>query len=157
MKDILYVKGDATSPIGEGRKILIHCCNDENKWGKGFVMALSRKWKEPELQYRKWGNKGKKGNFKLGSVQFVKVEDDIIVGNMIGQHGIRKQGNVAPIRYGAIQKCLEKVKEAALRNNASIACPRFGSGLAGGSWGRIEELIESILSKNDIQVTVYSL
>ena len=127
MSKLKHIKGDATRPVGEGDKIIVHCCNDIGAWGAGFVVALSRHWKEPERQYRQW-HRSKKG-FKLGKVQYVKVEEDIVVCNMIGQRDIRSKGNVSPIRYGAIRKCLEKVKETALKNKASIHCPLFGAGL----------------------------
>lgn len=52
MKDIIYLKGDATKPIGDGLKIITHVCNNRGGWGKGFVKALSKKWKQPELNYR---------------------------------------------------------------------------------------------------------
>ena len=155
MSEIKHIKGDATKPIGDGNKIIIHCCNDVNAWGAGFVVALSRRWKEPERQYRQWGRNKK--NFKLGNVQFVKVEDDIVVCNMIGQRDIRKTDGLPPIRYGAIGKCLEKVKEAALKNKASIHCPLFGAGLSGGTWSKIEALLQEILADNGVSVTVYHL
>ena len=107
MKQIKYIVGDATSPIGDDRKIIFHCCNDIGKWGKGFVLALSDKWPITKTEYKKWYT-AKKG-FKLGAVQFVKVESDIVVCNMIGQHGIRKQGKVPPIRYSALGKCFDKL------------------------------------------------
>ena len=37
--------------------------------GKGFVMAISRRWKEPEQKYREWFKT--QYNFILGQVQFV--------------------------------------------------------------------------------------
>lgn len=46
--EILYIKGDATAPIGSGVKVITHICNDIGGWGKGFVLALSKKWKMPE-------------------------------------------------------------------------------------------------------------
>jgi O-acetyl-ADP-ribose deacetylase (regulator of RNase III) len=154
MKDIIYVTGDATAPIGDDNKLLIHCCNSIGGWGRGFVLALNQRWAEPKRQYKSWFQ-SKKG-FKLGNVQFVKVEDDIVVCNMIGQKGIKTVGKVPPIRYGAIAKCLEKVMIAAKRNDATVHAPKFGSDLAGGSWEKIEELIIEHLSEHDIQVTVYN-
>ncbi len=76
MKDINYVIGDATAPGIEGQKIIVHVCNDIGAWGKGFVMAISNRWPEPESQYRKWHKEKEKNNFGLGAVQFVQVEDD---------------------------------------------------------------------------------
>ena len=72
MKEINYIKGDATSPVSKGEKTICHICNDLGGWGKGFVLAISKRWKEPEAEYRKWYIE--KNNFSLGEVQFVQVE-----------------------------------------------------------------------------------
>ena len=50
--EIKYIKGDATRPIGDGSKLILHICNDVGAWGSGFVVALSKRWKEPEQKYR---------------------------------------------------------------------------------------------------------
>jgi len=154
MKDIHFTKGDATSPEQDGNKIILHICNDIGGWGKGFVMAISKKWKTPEKQYREWFKSN--DNFELGQVQFVLVEDDLWVANMIGQHKINKdeEGN-PPIRYEAVRQCLEKVSSFALENNASVHMPRIGCGLAGGKWEEIEPVIIDTLSGKDVAVMVY--
>ncbi len=54
MSDITYIKGDATCPQGKGAKLIAHIGNDLGGWGKGFVVAISRRWPEPEKAYRKW-------------------------------------------------------------------------------------------------------
>ena len=46
MPGIRYVTGDATRPEGEGPKIIVHICNDIGAWGRGFVLALSKRFKE---------------------------------------------------------------------------------------------------------------
>ena len=48
------IRGDATSPQAKGPKIIAHICNDLGGWGKGFVLAISRRWPEPERAYRQW-------------------------------------------------------------------------------------------------------
>jgi hypothetical protein len=50
-------------------------------------MAISKRWKLPETEYRKWHQS--KDKFELGEVQFVHVENDTWVGNMIGQRNIK--------------------------------------------------------------------
>ena len=154
MKTIEYITGDATNPIGEGNKIIVHVCNDIGGWGKGFVMAISKKWKTPELSYRQWH--ASEQFFQLGEVQFVKVEHNLWIANLIGQHKIRKDedGN-PPIRYKAIEIGLHKVVEEAEDLNASVHMPRIGCGLAGGKWENIEPLIEKTLLKNNIRTIVY--
>jgi O-acetyl-ADP-ribose deacetylase (regulator of RNase III) len=154
MKDIQYTKGDATAPQSENNKIIVHICNDIGGWGKGFVMAISKRWKKPENQYREWFKS--KDGFELGKVQFVQVEEDLWVANLIGQHKINKDENGnAPIRYDAIEDGLKEVASFAKENNASVHMPRIGCGLAGGKWEMIEPIILQRLSNNDVEVVVY--
>nr|WP_315240786.1 macro domain-containing protein [uncultured Flavobacterium sp.] len=154
MNDIQYIKGDATSPQQSGNKIIVHVCNDIGGWGKGFVMAISKRWKEPEKQYREWFKS--KNDFELGRVQFVQVEENLWVANLIGQHKINKDENGdAPIRYNAIEEGLKTVSDFAKTNSASVHMPRIGCGLAGGKWEMIEPIILKTLSDQDIKVVVY--
>ncbi|MBA3680353.1 MAG: macro domain-containing protein [Bacteroidetes bacterium] len=152
--EIKYLKGDATSPSDTGNKIIVHVCNDIGGWGKGFVMAISKKWKEPEKAYREWFSK--KDNFQLGEVQFVKVETDLWIANLIGQHKINEdENNDPPIRYDAIENGLNKVSDFAKSINASIHMPRIGCGLAGGKWDKMEPIIKRTLLEKENPVTVY--
>lgn len=148
-----FLKGDAREPIGEGNKLIVHICNDIGKWGKGFVLALSEKWKEPETQYRDWHSHA--NHFSLGHIGIVQVEDDIWVINMIAQKNIRVWRGEPPIRYDAVRECLCKVAKIAIENNASVHMPRIGTGLAGGKWGIIEDIIMEQLCQRDIPVYVY--
>jgi O-acetyl-ADP-ribose deacetylase (regulator of RNase III) len=152
---IRYVKGDVRKPLGSGNKIIIHCCNDIGVMGAGVAAAISQTWPDVKIEYKQW-HRSQKG-FKLGNVQYIKVEDDIVVCNMIGQKNIRKKNGLPPIRYSAIRKCLEKVAEAAIMNKASVHAPKFGSALAGGSWDQIEALIEECLIDKGVNVTIYCL
>ncbi len=43
MSAIRYIKGDATQPQAGGNKVIAHVCNDLGGWGKGFVMAISKR------------------------------------------------------------------------------------------------------------------
>lgn len=160
MKEILYLKGDVTNPIGDSRKIIVHCVNDLGVMGAGVALALLKKWPNVKKDYQKWHRSNEKltlttGQFALGQVQFVKVEKNIVVANMVGQCGICSSNSVPPIRYGAIEECLGKVCHFAKLNSAEIHAPRFGAGLAGGDWEEIEKLIVEKLSVNDVGVTIY--
>ncbi len=152
---LIYLQGDATRPVGNGAKIIVHVCNDIGGWGKGFVTALSKRWKKPEACYRAWYQGSESFPFQLGEVQFVAVEPDINVANLIGQKSIRTRTKIPPVRYEAIQAGLAKVAEYALKNNASVHMPRIGCGLAGGKWEQILPIIETELLAKGISVTVY--
>lgn len=155
MIPVTYLKGDATSPQAGGPKIIAHVCNDLGGWGKGFVMAISRRWPAPEASYRAWRRERAKNNFALGEVQFVDVKPDIWVANMIAQRGMKTGSNGPPVRYEAIEKCLAAVACKAAELNASVHMPRIGCGLAGGKWDRVEPLVMQKLSANGVAVYVY--
>ena len=152
---INYLEGDATQPIADGPKIIVHVCNDIGGWGKGFVVAISKRWKEPEAAYRSWYKEDGDQPFELGEVQFVIAEDGLWIANLIGQHGIRRKGSESPVRYEAIGRGLETVGEFAAEHSASVHMPRIGCGLAGGQWKEIEPLIEEALLEKKIDVYVY--
>ncbi len=157
MGNIKYVTGDATSPYGDGFKVIVHVCNNIGAWGAGFVLSLSKRWTAPELSYREMKHRD------LGMVDFVQVQDDIAVANLIGQEGTisRSVSNLPPVRYVAIERGLnELVAINSYRHDddkISVHMPRIGSGLAGGNWNIIETIIDETLCKAGIEVTVYDL
>ena len=155
MHSIRYLKGDATQPQSKGNKIIAHVCNDIGGWGKGFVLAVSKRWPEPEKEYRAWHRFRAKNDFSLGSVQFVQVDHYIWIANMIGQRGTKTGSQGPPVRYDAIDKCLSSVANKAKELSASVHMPRIGCGLAGGKWDKIEPLIELNLCSKGICVYVY--
>jgi O-acetyl-ADP-ribose deacetylase (regulator of RNase III) len=153
--NIEYITGDATAPIGAGNKIIVHVCNDIGAWGKGFVLAISKRWPEPERRYRAWHKGEEKPQFALGEVQFVQVSDSIWVANLIGQRDIRALDGVPPVRYEAIRAGLRKVVLEAKRLHASVHMPRIGCGLAGGDWNVVGKMVEDELANIGVPVTVY--
>jgi O-acetyl-ADP-ribose deacetylase (regulator of RNase III) len=154
MNEIKYIKGDATAPQTNSNKVIVHICNDIGGWGKGFVMAISAKWSEPETQYRQWFQS--KQNFYLGEVQFVQVEKDIWIANIIAQRNINKdEKRNPPIRYESVKEGLSKVAVFAKENYATVHMPRIGCGLVGGKWELMEPIIVQELIEKEIEVTVY--
>lgn len=169
---LTYTTGDATQPQGGGPQLLIHCCNDEGGWGSGFVLALNRRFGtgpgSPRHAYRTWHHQGlhpqASGPFELGHIQTVTVDDSLLsslhVINMIGQHktiNSLPKGAGPPIRYDALKAALRRVRQKAIQLKASVHAPRFGAGLAGGNWHRIEQLIDQQLTSHNIDVTIYDL
>jgi O-acetyl-ADP-ribose deacetylase (regulator of RNase III) len=155
MVTINYVKGDATQPQAKGNKIIAHVCNDLGGWGKGFVVAVSKRWQEPETAYRAWHKERSKNDFGLGAIQVVQVDPYIWVANMVAQRGMRSGSNGPPIRYEAVRACLKKLAIKAKELGASIHMPRIGYGLAGGRWEEIEPIILDELVSQGIEATIY--
>jgi O-acetyl-ADP-ribose deacetylase (regulator of RNase III) len=152
-----YVTGDATRPQTDGPAIIVHVCNDIGGWGKGFVMALSRRWPEPELHYRHWYADRDGIDFALGAVQLVQVENQLWVANLVGQRGLRRTKAGPPIRYDAIETGLAIVADNAAVLDASVHMPRIGCGLAGGKWEQILPILERTVIASGIDTYVYDL
>jgi len=178
VEKIIYVKGDATYPVyvnnsARELRIIAHICNDINRWGKGFVLALSNRWPAlKDLYHRVDFSK------ELGTNQpLIQVTSDISVCNMIAQHDIRtktiEDRAVPPIRYEALRSCLNSLVETINANRKlnvgekcvyfenfdmiSIHTPRIGCGLAGGKWECIEPIIKECLVDRGFTVLVYDL
>jgi O-acetyl-ADP-ribose deacetylase (regulator of RNase III) len=166
-KTLKYVKGDATAPVSTSDiRLIIHVVNNCKAWGKGFVLALSKRDPTPEKFFRSWSN-GKLQNvapYELGNIQICPfAEEGLYVINMVGQEGIKVVNGIPPVRYDAIDSCLAKVRafvedqKSATGKSVSVHAPRFGAGLSGGKWELIEKLIIDNLCSYDIDVTVYDL
>ncbi len=139
---IQIVKGDATLAKSG---ILVHVVNDVGAWGKGFVLAVSRRWPHVKAEYKKHWQK-----FKLGDVQVVRAQPGLMIANLFGQHGISGK---QCIRYGALKTGLRDVAFIARNNGIAVHAPRLGCGLAGGSWVIVRDLIEQEMK--DLDVTIY--
>ncbi|WP_371518199.1 macro domain-containing protein [Kitasatospora sp. NBC_01300] len=158
MAGITYVQGDATAPQGSGVKVIAHVCNDLGGWGKGFVLALSRRWPEPEAAFRRWHRERAGNDFGLGALQLVQVEPYVWVANLVGQRGIRTgRSTGVPVRYEAIDTALAALGDRARELGASVHMPRIGCGLAGGRWERVEPLVSARLVERGVPVTVYDI
>lgn len=136
----------------KGSSVIIpHVCNNINLFGAGFAKAIADKYPIVKENFHMLSTKA-----KLGYTQFVEAEKEsvyghrIIFANMVSQNGIRNQKNPRPLNYGALTYCMYNVKSYMKefeKNNGSrieIHCPKFGSGLAGGNWDFISELIRDI-------------
>jgi O-acetyl-ADP-ribose deacetylase (regulator of RNase III) len=137
MSKIFYVKGDATKP-SLTPAIIVHVVNNLGAWGAGFVLALSNRFGEgPKKQYQKWVRKGEN---ILGEVLFVEAAEGISIANLGAQEGLGRGAGI-PLRYNALDKCLEILYKKAAMENATVHMPRIGCGLAGGTWDKVEPLI----------------
>jgi len=138
--------------------IIPHVCNNIGVFGSGFCSAVRNSYPVVASNYELLGTK-----IKLGYVQYVKVAEDpaykheLIFANMIAQNGVISKNNTRPLNYEALVKCMANVRDTIVgldKEKIEIHCPRFGSGLAGGNWGFIEQLIEDIWSKYTVCVYI---
>lgn len=125
--------------------------------GRGFFLAISKKWPKAEAAYCDWHKHGGDQHFELGQVQFVEVGDGLWVASLIGRHGLRRKGDQPPVWCDAISTGLARVAEVAASRGASVHIRRIGCGLASGRWEELKPLIERHLVAAGIEVVVYDL
>ena len=84
-------------------------------------MWLARRWPITHERFFAWhrGDDPRSGEFRLGAVQFVEVEPELWVANMIGQHRVKSVGASSPVRYEAIREALGRVASFAAERRAS--------------------------------------
>ena len=155
MGELTVITGDVAYPQGDDHKIIAHCCNNIPLWGSGVVVALQDRWPIAPMVDKEFQDRYFNREDRLGLVSFGIMEPDITIANMIGQDGVGWKYGVPPIRYPALEKCMEAVAKRAIEFGASIHCPKFGAGRAGGKWDVIMGMITRIWLTRKINVTIY--
>lgn len=143
--------------------IIPHVCNNINLFGAGFAGYISNRYPIVKENFHLLGSKS-----KLGNVQYISVEKnneyhhELVIANMIAQNSIIGHNNQRPLNYEYLVKCMINVRNFILdhqnkyQNSVEIHCPKFGSGLAGGNWNFIQNLIEDIWASNNVFVYIKS-
>ena len=128
--------------------IIAHLCNNENKWGAGFVLAVNELSLAARDAYRALC-KDHGNQVPLGTTQFVELQPDVWAANMIAQNGTDKSKvpDDCLVDYPALEKCLETVFMRAALLGCNVHMPSgMGSGLAGGDESTIHGMIRTCSS-----------
>lgn len=166
-----YIKGDVTNPQGDGPRVIPHCCNDVGRFGAGVALAIARRWPQVKDLYLAWYRSDPSvlandsgdtcevtSRMSLGESQLIKVEPNVWVVNIVGQHGVGMgSGGRPPIRYDALKKGIKATYRWANIHKAEVHTPRLGSGLAGGHWGNIVAILKKEIDDKGVDVVVYDL
>jgi len=138
--------------------VIPHVCNNVNAFGAGFADAVSQHYPVVKENFHVNGSQ------KLGHTQFIIANthknNKIIVANMIAQNGLLNYKNKRPLHYPSLVKCMYDIKLYAKKLSYETECtteihaPKFGSGLAGGNWLFISDLIDDIWSEINTYIYV---
>lgn len=144
--------------------IIPHVCNNINAFGAGFAGQVAEEFPAVKINFHMLGN-----TTKLGQVQYVSVaknpthRNEMIFANMIAQNKLLSHTNPRPLNYGALVHAMTDVKNYIQRikqhnpdiDNIEIHAPKFGSGLAGGNWDFISDLINDIWTNIPVYIYVF--
>jgi hypothetical protein len=143
--------------IDAKKKIIIpHVCNNLGLWGAGFVLAINKHDPGQKAMYVKEMEKHKKNAYKALGITLLcpsTIGPNVFFAHMIAQTGIRSNLNPHPLSYDALQSCLLALHEKISKwKNTVILAPKFGSGLSGGYWPTIENILETTIENKDIYI-----
>lgn len=155
-RKIKYVCGDLFSLIPNNRKVLVcHVVNNKGQFASGFAAACNKHQPKVGKEYDKLID----GKFKpqLSDVQFVTINSDLIFANMFAQDNIRGPLNGIRLRYHSLVDCMRNFRLRGLMTEGyEVHTVKFGSGIAGGNWSFIEQLIYELWIPYG-EVTIYEL
>jgi O-acetyl-ADP-ribose deacetylase (regulator of RNase III) len=163
---IIYREGNCVEPelVENSYNLILHIVNDCMVMGSGIAKEIKDRWPHVCLAYVALGNElAKQRATAQGQIQLVRADDDIIVCNLFGQSSIGGHFELPPIRYGAVEEGLITLRERFKKSldqdpKLTIHSGRIGSGRAGGSWAKVEEIILRVFqNEKDVQWIVYDI
>ena len=168
---LINVIGDVTNPQFTGENevaVICHVCNNGTDdrgigvMGAGVALALKNKWPKVYEVYKKMEKCFPSGlKEQLGNNCYAKVNNNIVIVNMIAQNLLMSQENPKPLKYKSLISCMVKVLEYVRMvqfqtdNKVVIHCPEFGGLRAGGNFEFVKEIINEIWIENGVDVTIY--
>ncbi|MEG6508186.1 macro domain-containing protein [Methyloligella sp. 2.7D] len=154
LKPIRILHGNILEPRNGGQKIICQLVNDKaGTWGGGVARKMAGRFPDAEVQFREQIVHLPRSE-RLGRAIFSQASDEITIASLIAQEG-HGPSLFPRIRYSALKNCLEAVTQRAKETGATVHMPRIGTGSAGGDWGTVEEMLDDIMVRAGVFVTVY--
>ena len=148
---MLLVKKDILTRIDPVMPtVILHGCNCLHTMGAGIAKYLSTVY--PQVYDADVSQSKKNDKSKLGSFTTAIITPKFHILNCYTQYDyMRRNSTAPPVDYDAIRSCCKKVAER--YRGWEIRTPKIGCGLAGGSWGIVQDIFIDELK--GLAVTVY--
>jgi O-acetyl-ADP-ribose deacetylase (regulator of RNase III) len=131
--------------------IIAHGVNCRGAFGSGVAGQIARLFPLAKEEYvRKFKSKEK---WKLGDVQFVRVNEKLIIANCATQYNYGT--DKVHVDYDAVASIFNKIIDYAEPTGLSIAVPKIGCGLAGGDWSCVSNIIQQTLQNRKVHLEVW--
>ena len=168
---IQEITGDITNSTAT---YIAHCVNCQGKMNSGVAKAIRMKWPVVYKKYREFFDRymhpGVSGSTIhwdtekfLGRILQVKINNTQSVLNMFCQNFYGYDGKQY-VSYDAIKDAFErlaariKLFDESEQENVAVAIPyKFGSGLAGGDWNTVYNIIVTALQELPITLEIWKL
>ena len=129
----IILRGDITD-IESG--IIVHQVNLRGSMGAGIALAIANKYPTVKSRYLSWYKQA-----KLGDVQFVEIDEKLIICNLAGQ--LDYGPNKVQTDYEAYEKAIPTIKKYSTERRLKVYIPYLiGAGLAAGDKIIIHKIIK---------------
>jgi O-acetyl-ADP-ribose deacetylase (regulator of RNase III) len=144
------ISGDIiTQALNHKFDIIVHGCNCMCTMGAGVAKLIKKYF--PEAYQADL--KTKRGDIeKLGSYSKAESKGITII-NAYTQYYYGNANNIPPVNYEAIKTVFKKLNIDF--KGETVGIPKIGSGLAGGNWNTIRDIIEHAAPDLNIIVVEY--
>ena len=146
------IEGDLIALSLEGHfDVIVHGCNCFCTMGAGIARAIQDEFPEAyaaDLVTIK-GDRNKLGNFSFATVK--RSDHEITIIN--GYTQFHFHGDSVLVDYNSVRELFTKIKQQ--YSGKRIGYPKIGSGLAGGDWEVISQIIEEELAGEDHTLILY--
>lgn len=136
MSKIEYITGDL---LLTDVKHIIHGCNSRGVMGSGVAKAIRNKYPQA---YRDYNDKYNNYGLELGTIVVSVQDDGKVIHNAITQQDYGRDKDRVYVSYWAIANAFRHIESWGIKE---IALPKIGSGLGGGNWSVISQIIENTL------------
>jgi O-acetyl-ADP-ribose deacetylase (regulator of RNase III) len=121
-----FIYGDITK---ETSGLLVHGCNTRGVMGGGVALAIRNKW---PIVYQTYRSRGK-GKHLLGSLDIIKITDELYVGNGYSQEFLGTT-NIKYADITAVNLVLQKAFSWCYINNVQLKTVKIGCLRGGLDW-----------------------
>ena len=148
----------ACNLLDSDAELIAHQVNCKGVMGSGVAKQIRDRWPEVYAMYKEAVTK--RGDSLLGRIQVCNVPiytfdmQTYNIVNMFAQNGYGRERRYTD--YTALQSCLMKLKEYALKYQMSVAIPfGIGCGNGGGDWnGVVYPMILDLFEKSAVDLTI---
>jgi O-acetyl-ADP-ribose deacetylase (regulator of RNase III) len=150
------IEGDLIRMAREGDfDIIIHGANCFCKMKRGIAKQVAKEIPDAVRADNETipGDINKLGNFTVGLITDYNNKPISRIYNCYSQY--HWDSNSKPLDYEALTLCLRKINH--INKGRTIGAPLIGSGLAGGDWFKISEIIDRELKDMNVTIVKFKL
>lgn len=132
--------------LDEKRGIIVHGCNTCGVMGAGIALQIKNRYPDAYRDYYLKCNQTIDKRSLLGNIVITKITSDLYIVNAFTQVNYGRYHFWNDENYEAIHSVFTKVNPLAFELSLPILFPMIGSGLGGGDFVIIRDIIERSLS-----------